>query len=98
MVLSQGKFEQNMWYENPYFRENASVKQHVEELVAGTFPTSKDAEAIELEGDSRNKPSVVTSIKPDGNPISLQTMFLSNVSRMSKVYKPAFNIVKELYR
>lgn len=96
LVLSQGKFEQDMWYENPYFHENESVKQHVEELVAGTFHTSKDA--IELEGNSHNKPSLDTGIKPDGNPISLQTMFLSNVSRMSKLYKPSFTIVKELYR
>lgn len=44
LVSSQGKFEQKMWYENAIFTENHELKQRIETLVAGTFPTSKDVE------------------------------------------------------
>lgn len=41
-VASDGKFKQNMWYDNAYIAENTELKSHLETLVAGTFPTSKD--------------------------------------------------------
>ncbi|GLB60230.1 hypothetical protein [Cytobacillus sp. NCCP-133] len=101
LVLSQGKFEQNMWHENPYFQENASAKQHVEELAAGTFPTSIDkaseAKSSFIEENSLDQ-NLLSENQLDGNSVSLQTMFFTSVSQISKAYKPSFTLVKERYR
>jgi hypothetical protein len=40
LVLNQGKFEENMWYDNAVFKEDTELKEHVEAVVAETFPTS----------------------------------------------------------
>ncbi|SFD86490.1 hypothetical protein SAMN05216238_10520 [Lentibacillus persicus] len=61
-VLNEGKFEDNMWYEDPIFQEDSELKAHVEGLVAGTFPVSaNEAETSERDEQDRSSRTAVTA-------------------------------------
>lgn len=111
IVASQGKFEQNMWYDNAIFAENKELKQHVETLVAGTFPTSKEFNENIHVANEVETPKVVDEIekveaeqvslpeveetKVTSDDISLQSIFLHN---LKFAFKPNLNVVEELYK
>ncbi|MCK6206057.1 hypothetical protein KZX50_11445 [Bacillus infantis] len=55
IVSSQGKFEQNMWCVYAYFADKAEVKQHVEKLIADTFPVSGAKKRIKEQAGQQQK-------------------------------------------
>jgi hypothetical protein len=99
LVSSQGKFEQNMWYDNAYFADNPEVKQHVEDLVADTFPVSGDnQQSIKQAGLSEEASGVSADESSSLAEPGLGAAFLQNSVKMMQSYKPSYKIVEELYR
>ncbi|KGR76535.1 hypothetical protein [Ureibacillus sinduriensis] len=109
IVADQRKFEQNMWYDNAYFAQNQELKQHVESLVAGTFPTSGDlnstitiANALDeisnMSYPAEKKAEVESAAKTASTiteETSLQSVLLHN---LKFAFKPSLNVVEELYK
>ncbi|MFC7685763.1 hypothetical protein [Ureibacillus sp. GCM10028918] len=113
IVADQGKFEQNMWYDNAYLAQNQDLKQHVETLVAGTFPTSWELnEGItvvnasddfsKLKGnDSAEKTEEVEQLAKTAstNTDTDETSLQSVLLHNLKfAFKPSLNVVEALYK
>ncbi|MGM7681945.1 hypothetical protein ACSVDA_07275 [Cytobacillus sp. Hm23] len=107
LVVSQGKFEQNMWYDNAYIAENTEMKNHLETLVAGTFPTSQGiTEPAEIIAASVTETDLVNSQPVEDDvelsPVDIiedttEEVVLQNLLQQKLQYKPSFDYVKELY-
>ncbi|MDX8363773.1 hypothetical protein [Cytobacillus sp. IB215665] len=106
LVVSQGKFEQNMWYDNAYIAENSEMKNHLETLVAGSFPTSQDiSEPTEIiaasvkETDVDNSQPVEDDVEVSNQDVedTTEEVVLQNLLQQKLQYKPSFDYVKELY-
>ncbi len=111
IVADQGKFEQNMWYDNAYFAQNQELKQHIETLVAGTFPTSGDLNSTITVANASNESSdsnvsapaktmeeagsAVKTAATSTEDASLQSVLLHN---LKFAFKPSLNVVEELYK
>lgn len=109
LVSSQGKFEQNMWYENAIFTENQELKYRIETLVAGTSPASSDVEKADEPAVQQVSNTEETTEEPELNldgvttdveealleeKVSIQSLYLQNL-RFD--YKPSMKAVQELY-
>lgn len=102
LAESQGKFQQNMWYDNAYLAENRELKQQIETLVAGSFPTSSDSTenrvaAVEeqdiniIEETQKNELAASSSTED----VSLHNVLMHN---LKFAFKPSMNLVEELYK
>ncbi|WP_260838928.1 hypothetical protein [Heyndrickxia oleronia] len=92
LVNSQGKFEDNMWYDNPIFKEDTELKTHVENLVEGTFPTSKDPK-------EPAKPTVnTTDTDTDTSSFDIQAAFLRKLTNIQQAIKPNIQDVMDKYK
>lgn len=66
LVATQGKFEQNTWYENTYFAENQELKEHVAALVSEKLPQSTDVPAspVVASATTENVDAIQTATAP----------------------------------
>ena len=110
MVLDQGKFEANMWYDNAIFKEDEALKEHVEGLVAGTFPTSSiskpehNVESPEKVAALDEQPLSASSILnglSEENEVSsfdVQSAFLQNFKNIQQSIKPNLQEAFDKYK
>ncbi|RHW39963.1 hypothetical protein D1B33_03710 [Lysinibacillus yapensis] len=100
LAASQGKFAQNMWYDNAYFAENQQLKEHIETLVAGSFPTSTDSAATVVAESKEDSIQSIITEQQENSESSLQDISFQNVllHNLKFAYKPSLNLVEELYK
>ncbi|WP_108668964.1 hypothetical protein [Peribacillus acanthi] len=113
LVMDQGKFKENMWYENAIFEENVALKNKIETLVAGTFPVSASKEnvAVETSNDSVSKENVESSIEElnknvegktsppnQESSFEIQTLIMQNLAKLQQTIKPNPQEIIDKYR
>ncbi|SOC21074.1 hypothetical protein SAMN05880501_112109 [Ureibacillus xyleni] len=97
LVATQGKFEQNMWYDNTYFAENKELKDHVAALVSENVPKDSMTNSSSLVATSeeiKTPTSIIEDSVSDSTVTKKQTEVIQNIVAKGDIDTASINLIE----
>lgn len=99
LVATQGKFDQNMWYDNAYFAENKELKEHVASLISEELPKESITNSSTVVASSEENIIQANSIEnefSESNVTQNQSEVLENLVAKSNIESDSINLIEEI--
>ena len=96
LVASQGKFDQNMWYDNAYFAENKELKEHIASLISEDLPDDSMTNSSNVVVNTEIQFLSSENDVSDSTMANTQIKVLENIVAQSKIESDFMNLIEEI--